>query len=125
MSVGGLATLDIEWIDLIYNTSHEAPGASCKSVCKVDNIANNPVPQVGSGNVRTIRIGMVLVVVLGGDLGSSTFLEICAGRFTYRMKRMPFMHFPSLHPCTKYMCSLSNDLLLPLSSCYPTEAPAN
>ncbi|KAL8784224.1 MAG: hypothetical protein Q9213_004116 [Squamulea squamosa] len=31
MTVDGLATLDIEWIDLVYNTSREAPGATCKT----------------------------------------------------------------------------------------------
>ncbi|KAL8905536.1 MAG: hypothetical protein Q9171_006632 [Xanthocarpia ochracea] len=32
MTVGGLATLDIEWIDLVYNTSREAPEGTCKTI---------------------------------------------------------------------------------------------
>ncbi|KAL8734183.1 MAG: hypothetical protein Q9166_001668 [cf. Caloplaca sp. 2 TL-2023] len=63
MSVGGLATLDVEWIDMVYNISREAPGATCKTVCTVDNIANNPVPQAASANVSTARIGITSALV--------------------------------------------------------------
>ena len=65
MSIGGLATLDIEWIDMVYNTTHDAPGKTCKTVCKVDNTANNPVPQVASASVRAVRSGMMTVAMLG------------------------------------------------------------
>lgn len=65
MSVGGLATLDIEWIDMVYNTTHDAPGGSCKKVCRVDNIANNPLPQVAGADECAIRIGVVSALVLG------------------------------------------------------------
>ena len=71
MTVGGIATFDIEWIDMVYNTSHEAPGASCESVCSVDDVANDPVPQVVSraelvsGTVHTRMFGMELAVLLG------------------------------------------------------------
>lgn len=65
MSVGGLATLDIEWIDMIYNTSHDAPGQTCKTVCTVDNIENNPIPQVASANMHATRMGMMWALMLG------------------------------------------------------------
>ncbi|KAL8723243.1 MAG: hypothetical protein Q9225_000433 [Loekoesia sp. 1 TL-2023] len=65
MSVGGLATLDIEWIDMIYNTSHDATEQTCKTVCTVDNIENNPIPQVASANMHATRIGMIWAIMLG------------------------------------------------------------
>ncbi|KAL8969449.1 MAG: hypothetical protein Q9183_001991 [Haloplaca sp. 2 TL-2023] len=71
MTVGGIATFDIQWIDMVYNTSNEAPGASCESICSVDDVANDPVPQVlsraevASGAVHARRIGMVSAVLLG------------------------------------------------------------
>ncbi|KAL9006516.1 MAG: hypothetical protein Q9188_000753 [Gyalolechia gomerana] len=65
MSVGGLATLDIEWIDMVFNTSHDTPGESCKTVCTVENIENNPVPQVAGANMHATRVGMLWVLVLG------------------------------------------------------------
>ena len=46
MAIGGLATLDIEWIDMVYNLSNQnSVGLSCKNVCNVDNVGNdfNPV----------------------------------------------------------------------------------
>ncbi|KAL8754159.1 MAG: hypothetical protein Q9199_004547 [Rusavskia elegans] len=46
MTVGGQATLDIEWIDLVYNTSREAPGATCKTIA--------------NGTVRGIQVGTLL-----------------------------------------------------------------
>ncbi|KAL8953702.1 MAG: hypothetical protein Q9222_000447 [Ikaeria aurantiellina] len=66
MSVGGLATLDIEWIDMVYNTSNEAPGATCEKICTVDRIENNPVPQVAGGNAHAPPIGMISALMLGG-----------------------------------------------------------
>ncbi|KAI4203177.1 MAG: hypothetical protein LQ350_002053 [Teloschistes chrysophthalmus] len=65
MTVGGLATLDVEWIDMVYNTSHDAAGASCKTVCSVDRIATDAVPQVAWGNVGAARIGIVPAVLVG------------------------------------------------------------
>lgn len=65
MTVGGLATLDIEWIDMAYNTSHDAAGASCKTVCRVDSIATTAVPQVAGGNLGAVRIGIVPAVLVG------------------------------------------------------------
>ncbi|KAL8774762.1 MAG: hypothetical protein Q9209_000701 [Squamulea sp. 1 TL-2023] len=56
MTVGGLATLDIEWIDLVYNSSREAPGATCKTVCSIDNFAQNLQPQAASGTVRILPL---------------------------------------------------------------------
>lgn len=65
MTVGGLATLDIEWIDLVYNTSREAPGATCETVCTIDNFARDPRPQTASGTVRNIPTrASVLALVL-------------------------------------------------------------
>ncbi|KAL8657215.1 MAG: hypothetical protein Q9226_002132 [Calogaya cf. arnoldii] len=55
MTVGGLATLDIEWIDLVYNTSREAPGATCENVCTIDNFARNPQPQIASGTTGSAQ----------------------------------------------------------------------
>ncbi|KAL8714886.1 MAG: hypothetical protein Q9220_001399 [cf. Caloplaca sp. 1 TL-2023] len=66
MSVGGLATLDIEWIDMVYNTSADAPGGKCNKICTVDGIENNPVPQVAEATVRVPRMGMILALMLGG-----------------------------------------------------------
>lgn len=60
MTVGGEATLDIEWIDLVYNTSREAPGATCKTVCSMDNFARDPRPQIANGTVRSIQVGTSL-----------------------------------------------------------------
>lgn len=60
MTVGGEATLDIEWIDLVYNTSHDAPGATCKTVCSIDNFARNPQPQIASGTVGSLQLGRSL-----------------------------------------------------------------
>lgn len=74
MSVGSLATLDIEWIDMLYNTTHDAPGGSCKGVCTVEKIASNPVPQVAGSNVRATRIGMAATVMLGGFWVAVVFL---------------------------------------------------
>lgn len=65
MSVRGLATLDLEWIDLVYNTTHDAPEPSCKKVCTVDNIANNPMPQVAGAKARSTQMGSVSALVLG------------------------------------------------------------
>ncbi|KAL8848433.1 MAG: hypothetical protein Q9221_006540 [Calogaya cf. arnoldii] len=66
MTVGGLATLDIEWIDLVYNTSREAPGATCENVCTIDNFARNPQPQIASGTTGSgMRVGTsILALVL-------------------------------------------------------------
>ncbi|CAL8575335.1 hypothetical protein XPA_001263 [Xanthoria parietina] len=60
MTVGGEATLDIEWIDLVYNTSHDAPGATCTTVCSIDNFARNPQPQIASGTVGSLQLGTSL-----------------------------------------------------------------
>ncbi|KAL8923564.1 MAG: hypothetical protein Q9208_004511 [Pyrenodesmia sp. 3 TL-2023] len=65
MSVGGMATLDLEWIDIVYNTTRDAPGGSCTKVCTVENIANDPVPQVAGANIGAARIGVVSASVLG------------------------------------------------------------
>lgn len=65
MTVGGLATLDIEWIDMVYNVSSEAPGATCRKTCTVDDIARNPIPQTASGTRPTAQIEMFSVLVLG------------------------------------------------------------
>ncbi|KAL8801453.1 MAG: hypothetical protein Q9200_006943 [Gallowayella weberi] len=70
MTVGGLATLDIEWIDMVYNISGEASGATCQKTCTIDNIANNAVPQISRGNTHTARIGSVPTLVLGTFLAS-------------------------------------------------------
>ncbi|KAL8806693.1 MAG: hypothetical protein Q9182_001221 [Xanthomendoza sp. 2 TL-2023] len=70
MTVGGLATLDIEWIDMVYNVSGDASGATCQKTCTINNIANNPVPQTSSGNIHTARIGSVSTLALGTLLAS-------------------------------------------------------
>ncbi|KAL8990530.1 MAG: hypothetical protein Q9177_000838 [Variospora cf. flavescens] len=64
MSVGGVATLDIEWIDLVFNTSHDAPGAACTRVCTVDNIAYNAVPQVAGARIGATRVGLMSACAL-------------------------------------------------------------
>ncbi|KAL8672582.1 MAG: hypothetical protein Q9168_002955 [Polycauliona sp. 1 TL-2023] len=64
MTVGGLATLDIEWIDLVYNTSGEAAGATCKKVCTIDNFARDPRPQITSGTVPSLRVGTSLLMLI-------------------------------------------------------------
>ncbi|KAI4257845.1 MAG: hypothetical protein LQ352_001495 [Teloschistes flavicans] len=65
MTVGGLATLDVEWIDIVYNTSQEAAGASCKKVCSVDSIATSAVPQVAWGNLTAARVGIIPAILVG------------------------------------------------------------
>ncbi|KAL9014196.1 MAG: hypothetical protein Q9173_001159 [Seirophora scorigena] len=65
MSDGGVATLDIEWIDLVFNTSDSAPGEACTRVCNVDNIANNPVPQVAGAGSGAMRFGLLSTCALG------------------------------------------------------------
>ncbi|KAL8840339.1 MAG: hypothetical protein Q9170_001354 [Blastenia crenularia] len=74
MSIGGLATLDIEWIDMVYNTSHDVPGTACKTVCRVDDIQNKPVPQVAGADKGAIRTGMIWSSVLGTFWVAFTFL---------------------------------------------------
>lgn len=74
MSVGGLATLDIEWIDMVYNTTHDTPGESCKTVCTVENIENNPVPQVAGATIRATMMGMSWALVLGTFWAGVAFL---------------------------------------------------
>lgn len=65
MSIGGLATLDIEWIDMVYNTTKDTPGESCKTVCTVEDIKNNPVPQIAGATVGATRMGKLWALVLG------------------------------------------------------------
>ncbi|KAL8677966.1 MAG: hypothetical protein Q9186_005664, partial [Xanthomendoza sp. 1 TL-2023] len=65
MTVGGLATLDIEWIDMVYNVSGDASGATCQKTCTIDNIANNPIPQRSSGKVHTAGMWSISGLVLG------------------------------------------------------------
>ncbi|KAL8694865.1 MAG: hypothetical protein Q9218_000529 [Villophora microphyllina] len=65
MTVGGLATLDIEWIDMVYNTTHDVPETSCKKVCSVEHVASNPVPQVAQGSLGAARVGFLPAVLLG------------------------------------------------------------
>ena len=64
MTVGGLATLDVEWIDLVYNTSRETPEGTCKTVCTVDNFAREPTPQAVSGTAHALRLGTSVTLVL-------------------------------------------------------------
>ncbi|KAL9610699.1 MAG: hypothetical protein Q9167_004614 [Letrouitia subvulpina] len=65
MTVGGVATLDIEWIDLAYNRSGDKTEQSCKTVCKIDNIANDPTPRAESAatGIR-VQTGTVLSLIV-------------------------------------------------------------
>ncbi|KAL8839710.1 MAG: hypothetical protein Q9205_001884 [Flavoplaca limonia] len=74
MTVGGLATLDIEWIDLVYNTSREAPGATCERVCTIDNFARDPRPQTASGTVRNIPMRASVLALVLWPLWAAIFL---------------------------------------------------
>lgn len=61
MTVGGVATLDIEWIDLVYNRSGDKEEQPCKTVCNIDNIANDPTPRAVSAAAGTnVQMGTVL-----------------------------------------------------------------
>ncbi|KAL9039766.1 MAG: hypothetical protein Q9214_004743 [Letrouitia sp. 1 TL-2023] len=65
MTVGGVATLDIEWIDLVYNRSSDKAEQPCKTVCKIDNIANDPTPKVASAATGTsVQMGTVLSLIV-------------------------------------------------------------
>ena len=64
MSVGGLATLDIEWIDMVYNTSVQPSGGSCKTVCNIDDVSNDPNPKPTSGSDTCLSIGVVTSMAL-------------------------------------------------------------
>ena len=63
MTVGGLATLDIESNDLVYNTSREVPGATCETVCTIDNFARDPRPQTANATVRNIPMSASVLVL--------------------------------------------------------------
>ncbi|KAL8898326.1 MAG: hypothetical protein Q9207_006761 [Kuettlingeria erythrocarpa] len=65
MSVGGQATIDLEWIDIVYNTTGDAAEGNCEKVCTVENIANDAVPQVAGAQMVTARIGVVSTSVVG------------------------------------------------------------
>ncbi|KAL9119871.1 MAG: hypothetical protein Q9187_003574 [Circinaria calcarea] len=52
MSLGGVATMDVEWVDMVYNTS-DAVGkreqsGGCRTVCNVDGLKNVGFPESAS-----------------------------------------------------------------------------
>jgi hypothetical protein len=73
MTVGAAAYLDIQWIDMAFNTSGSAAGYSskksakslvpnehhkkrCKTVCRVDNVQKLGYPEVIAGSSSAISV---------------------------------------------------------------------
>ena len=48
MSVGGQATMDIQWVDMVYNVSSGSKATGCKNVCRVDGVKAVGFPELTS-----------------------------------------------------------------------------
>lgn len=62
MSLGESALLDVRWVDLVFNTTHDGEGG-CKTVCRVDDVERDPVPRVVSAGVSVrgmVGLGLAL-----------------------------------------------------------------
>ena len=77
MSVGGMAEMDVEWVQMVYNTSGMAASRddkACGVICRVDGVKNVGFPEISrnaSASVAWVGHGafgwleVIWIVVLG------------------------------------------------------------